>query len=76
MVLAPPGLSEEKRRFLEKVFLASLNEPSMPVWAQKFECNLSPLPGKESRALVSKVLDYIPMSERPKFKHIIMEKYY
>lgn len=76
MILAPPGLSDEKRFFLEKAFLGSLNEPDMPAWAQKSECNLSPLPGKESRALVAKVMDYIPISERSKFKHIIMEKYY
>lgn len=76
MILAPPGVPEDKRLFLEKAFLASLNEPDMPAWAQKVECNLSPLPSKESKALVLKVMDYIPVSERPKFKYIIMEKYY
>jgi len=76
MILAPPGLPEAKRLFLERAFLASLREPGMSDWAKNNDCNLAPLPSKESKALVFKVLEYIPKSERPKFKHIIMQKYY
>ena len=76
MIVAPPGVPEARRLFLERAFLASLKEPAMSVWAQKNDCNLAPLPSKESKELILKVMDAVPKSERPKFKHMITQKYF
>ena len=76
MVLAPPGVPEARRLFLEKAFLASLREPAMWDWAKKNDCNLAPLPSKESKDLVIKVMEYVPKSETSKFRHMITQKYF
>ena len=76
MILAPPGLPEPKRLFLEKYVLACMREPAMTDWAKFAEINLSPLPGKESKELVAKIMRVIPKTERANVKHIITKKYY
>ncbi len=76
MIIAPPGVSEARRSFLEKALLAKMREPAMAEWAKSIECNLSPLPGKESKNLVLKIMTDIPMKERPNIKNIITKKYY
>jgi tripartite-type tricarboxylate transporter receptor subunit TctC len=76
MILAPPGVPEERRLFLERAFLASLNEPAMSDWAKKNDCNLAPLSSKGSKELVVKVMESVPKPERPKFRHMITQKYF
>ncbi|GEM_PF-1974021 len=76
MILAPPGLPEPKRLYLEKAVMASMREPDMADWAKLTEINLSPLSGKESKDLVLKITKAIPPAERANVKHVITKKYY
>lgn len=76
MVMAPPNVSEDKRLFLEKALSASLEEPAVLDFAKKNGYNISPLSGKGCKELIDKVMKTIPKSERPKFRHIITQKYF
>jgi len=76
VVLAPPGLQEEKRLFLEKALIESLREPAIVEWAKKNDLEPSPFSGNDCRALIRQLTELIPRGERPKFKHLLTEKYY
>ena len=76
VVLAPPGLPEEKRLFLEKALIESLKEPALVDWAKKNDLEPSPLLGNGCKALVYQLSEIIPKAERPKFKYILTEKFY
>lgn len=76
MVMAPPNVSEDKRLFLEKALSVTLEEPGIVERAKINGYNISPLPGKGCEELIEKVMKIIPKSERPKFRHIITQKYF
>lgn len=76
MIMAPPGVPEEKRLFLEKALSASLKEQAVIDWAQKSEITISPLSGKECKELMVKLMEIVPKSERPKIKYIATQKYF
>jgi tripartite-type tricarboxylate transporter receptor subunit TctC len=76
MILAPPGVSDDKRVFLEKAVSASLKEQAVLDLAKKYGFNLSHLNSKESKELISKLIQIVPSSERSRFKYIMTEKYY
>ena len=76
VILAPPGLPEERRLFLEKALFESLKEPALVDWAKKNDLEPSPLSGNECKVLVRRLSDLVPKAERPQFKHILTEKYY
>lgn len=76
VVAAPPGLPEDKRLFLEKAFLESLKDPALLDWAKKNDVVASPLSGNECKALVNRLSEIVPKEERPKLKHILIEKYF
>lgn len=75
-IAAPPGIPEDRRLFLEKALLASTKEPALIDWAKKNDFEIAFLSGKECKDLMSKLLEVVPKSERPKFKYIITEKYF
>jgi tripartite-type tricarboxylate transporter receptor subunit TctC len=76
VILAPPGVSEERRLFLDKALIKSLKEPALLDWAKKDKAEPSPLSGSECKALVDRLSNIIPKAERPKFKQILTEKYF
>ena len=76
MIVAPPGLPEPHRLFLENALSASLKEPALMEWAQKIGYNLSPLSGGECKSLVTRLMEIVPKGERPKIKHLVTEKYF
>ena len=76
MIVGPPGLPEANRLFLENALSASLKEPALMDWAQKLGYNVSPLSAKECKELVLRLMEIIPKAERPKFKHLVTEKYF
>ena len=76
MIVAPPGVPEERRLFLEKALSDSLKEPAIVDWAKKGDYYISPLSGKECKGLIEKLKEIVPKSERPKIKHIVTQKYF
>jgi len=76
VIVAPPGLSEDKRLFLEKALLETLKEPPVLDWAKKNQVVASPLSGTECKKLLERLTELVPKSERPKLKHILTEKYF
>ena len=76
MIVGPPGLPEANRLFLENALSASLKEPALMDWAQKLGYNVNPLSAKECKELVLRLMEIIPKAERPKFKHLVTEKYF
>ncbi|OGP62849.1 MAG: hypothetical protein A2170_07200 [Deltaproteobacteria bacterium RBG_13_53_10] len=76
VVVAPPGLSEDNRLFLEKALLETLKEPQLLDWAKKSRVTASPLPGTECKKLVNRLSEIAPKAERPKLKYILTEKYF
>ena len=76
VILAPPGVPEERRIFLDMALINSLREPALLDWAKKNKAEPSPLSGNECKALVDRLTDIVPKAERPKFKHILTEKYF
>jgi tripartite-type tricarboxylate transporter receptor subunit TctC len=76
VVLAPPGLPEERRLFLEKALIESLKEPAIKDWAKKNDLEPSLFSGDDCRGLVRRLIELIPKSERPRFKYILTEKFY
>ena len=76
VVAAPPGLSEDKRLFLEKAFFESFKEPALQDWAKKSDVVFSPLSGVECGKLVNRLTEIVPKAERPKLKYILTEKYF
>lgn len=75
MVVAPPGTPKDRVAFLEKALMASVKEPALIEWSGKQGMEISPLSGEESKTLITRLLQIVPPEERPKFKHIVMEKY-
>ncbi|MFB3884271.1 MAG: Bug family tripartite tricarboxylate transporter substrate binding protein [Thermodesulfobacteriota bacterium] len=76
MIVGPPGLPEEKRLFLENALSASMKEPALLDWAKKLGYNVNPLSSKECKELVLRLMEIVPKAERPKFKHLVTEKYF
>ena len=76
MIVGPPGLPEANRLFLENALSTSLKEPALMDWAQKLGYNVNPLSAKECKELVLRLMEIIPKAERPKFKHLVTEKYF
>ena len=76
MIVAPPGLPEDKRLFLDKALSASLKEPGLVDWAKKGGYNITPLPGKECLEVVVRLMDLVPKADRPKIKQIVTQKYF
>ncbi len=76
MIVGPPGLPEANRLFLENALSASMKEPALVGWAQKLGYNINPLSAKECKELVLRLMEIIPKGERPKFKHLVTEKYF
>ncbi|MFC1814364.1 Bug family tripartite tricarboxylate transporter substrate binding protein [Thermodesulfobacteriota bacterium] len=74
-VITPPGVSNEKIRFLQKVVFASLKDPEFIKKTQKVGLRLNPLTGEETAVLVEKALKVSP-AEVKKLKHILFEKYF
>lgn len=75
-ILAPPGVPEERRLFLENALGATLKEPEVVDWVKKNDCIISWLPGKECKAVIEKLMQIVPKPERPRLKHLITEKYF
>jgi tripartite-type tricarboxylate transporter receptor subunit TctC len=76
VILAPPGVPEERRLFLDKALIKSLKEPALLDWAKKDKAEPSPLSGSECKALVDRLSNIVPKAEKPKFKQILTEKYF
>jgi tripartite-type tricarboxylate transporter receptor subunit TctC len=76
MIVAPPGLPEAHRLFLEEALSASLKEAALTEWAKKLGYNVNPLSGKECKELVVRLMEIVPKAERPKIKHLVTEKYF
>lgn len=76
MLMAPPGLPETKRVYLEKALLAALKEPAVLDMGKKRGLVPAPLPGEECKELITKVFEIVPKSERAKFKYLITQKYF
>ncbi|MDI7258900.1 MAG: tripartite tricarboxylate transporter substrate-binding protein [Thermodesulfobacteriota bacterium] len=76
MIAAPPRTPEDRAAFLEKALMASLNEPALIEWAKKGGRDWAPLSAKESKDLITKLLEVVPPAERPKLKDIFIKKYY
>jgi tripartite-type tricarboxylate transporter receptor subunit TctC len=76
MIVGPPGLPEDKRLFLENALAASMKEPALIDWAKKLGYNINPLSSKECKELVLRLMEIVPKAERPKFKHLVTEKYF
>jgi tripartite-type tricarboxylate transporter receptor subunit TctC len=70
MIIAPPGVPEPRRLFLEQVILNAMKEPVFIDWAKKNELNLSPLPGKESKEMIVKLKELVPKADRAKMKEM------
>jgi tripartite-type tricarboxylate transporter receptor subunit TctC len=70
MIIAPPGVPEPRRLFMEQVILNAMKEPAFIQWANKNQFNLSPLPGKESKEMILKLKDLVPKTDRAKMKEI------
>ena len=76
MIVAPPGVPEERRLFLEKALSDSLKTPAIADWAKKGDYYISPLSGKECKKLIEKLMEIVPRPEKPKIKHIVTKKYF
>jgi len=76
VVLGPPGMPEDRRRFLDKALFESLKEPAVLDWAKKNDVEASPLSGNECKASLEKLSKIVPETERPKLKNILTEKYF
>lgn len=75
-ILAPPGVPEERRLFLENALAASLKEPELIGQLTKSDFLIHWLPGKECKKVVDKLMQIVPKAERPSLKHLVTEKYY
>ncbi len=76
MILGPPGIPADRRRFLEKALLESLKEPALLDWAKKSDLNPVSLTGDRSKALVDRLTEIVPKAERAKYKQMLTEKYF
>jgi tripartite-type tricarboxylate transporter receptor subunit TctC len=76
MILAPPGIPPERRRFLEKALLQSLQELALLDWARKNDLNPASLTADRSKALIDRLTEIVPKAERPRYKNILLEKYF
>ncbi len=76
MIVAPPGIPEVRRLFLEKALSASLKEPALMDWAKNIGYSINPLYGRECKELVVRLMEIVPKEERPKIKHLVTEKYF
>ncbi len=76
IIIAPPGVPEERRAFLENVLMSSLKEPALMTWAKNSGRRVSPLKGTECKVLVGKLLKLVPKEGRAKFKYVATEKYF
>ena len=76
MILTSPGVPGERVSFLERALSASLKDPGLVNWSKKEGANISYLSGKDSRALVAKMMGLVPLAERANLKRIVFEKYY
>lgn len=76
MILAPPGVPEDRRLYLEKALLESLKEPALLDWANKNDLNPAPLSGDKCKDLIDRLMEIVPKAERPKYKHMLTEKYF
>jgi len=43
---------------------------------KNWDTMLNPLSAKECKELVLRLMEIIPKAERPKFKHLVTEKYF
>lgn len=75
-ILAPPGVPEDKRLFLEQALTESLKDPEILKWAKTNDFIMSPMPGKEYKTLIDKLTEIVPKADRPKIKHLITQKYF
>jgi tripartite-type tricarboxylate transporter receptor subunit TctC len=76
MVIAPPGLPEDRRLFLDKALVASLKEPALIDWAKKSDLEPTPLSGNECKALMNRLSEIVPKAEKPKYQRLLSEKYF
>ncbi len=74
-VVTPPGVSNEKIRFLRKLVDDCLKDPEFIKKTQKVGLPLNPLTGEQTMALVEKALNVSP-EEVKKLKQIMFEKYF
>ncbi len=74
MIIAPPGLPETKRLYLEKALLDALKEPAALEFSRKINFVMSSLPGKECKELILKLAEILPKAERPKLKEILSKR--
>jgi tripartite-type tricarboxylate transporter receptor subunit TctC len=75
-IAAPPGTPKDRVLFLEKALLANMKGPAFINYAHREDFDISFLSGEELKAIVTKIMTSVPPAERPKFKHMIMKKYF
>jgi tripartite-type tricarboxylate transporter receptor subunit TctC len=73
-LVAPPGVPDEKIKFLRNVISSSLKDPEFVKKAQTLGLELDPVTGDKTAANVQKALDMTP-DEAKKLKYIITQKY-
>jgi tripartite-type tricarboxylate transporter receptor subunit TctC len=76
MVLGPPGLPVDRRLFLDKALAESLKEPALIEWAKKNDLEPASLSGDKCKTLMNRLSEIVPKSEKPKYKHLLNEKYF
>ena len=76
MVIGPPGLPEDRRLFLDQALMQSLKEPALIEWAKKSDLQPAPLSGNACKALMNRLSEIVPKSEKSKYKHLLSEKYF
>jgi len=75
-VAAPPGVPADRLAFLESALTQSLKDPEVVAFAAKSKYEISPMSSAEYTALIKKLLQAVPVAERPAIKEIITKKYF
>jgi tripartite-type tricarboxylate transporter receptor subunit TctC len=76
MIVAPPGVPEPRRAFLETGLTRALQDPEFVAWAKKNDYTIAPLPGKECKDLILRLMEVVPKADKPKMKDLVTKKYF
>jgi len=76
MIVAPPGVPEPRRAFLEAALLKALQDPDFVSWVKKNDFTINPLPGKECKELILRLMEVVPKADKPKIKDLVTKKYF
>ncbi len=76
MIVAPPGVPEPRRAFLEAGLLKALQDPEFTTWAKKNDFPINPLPGSECKGLILRLMEVVPKADKPKIKELVTKKYF